>query len=122
MLKSLPNLLKQREASEHFVMKRSYEKIEGSDNSILWLHCHSNLAVKYLLILKTAYRISSPHVFSFIIFSLMCLRMHVFDTRASECRQICQIKLKLELSFNQTAPSYFLLSIKDEPSMSHKGS
>jgi len=44
----------------------------------------------------------------------MCLRIHVFETRASECRQICQIKLKLELSFNQTAPSYFWLSVKDE--------
>jgi len=44
----------------------------------------------------------------------MCLSIHDFETRASECRQICQIKLKLELSFNQTAPSYFWLSVKDE--------
>jgi len=33
----------------------SYEKSEGSDSSILWLYCRRKLAVKYLLILKTAY-------------------------------------------------------------------
>jgi len=44
----------------------------------------------------------------------MCLRIHVFETRVSECRQVGQIKLNLKLSFNQTAPSYFWLSVKDE--------
>jgi len=42
----------------------------------------------------------------------MCSRIHFFETRVSECRQICQLKLKL--SFNQTVSSYFWLSVKDE--------
>jgi len=42
----------------------------------------------------------------------MCSRIHVFETRVSERRQICQLKLKL--GFNQTASSYFWLSVKDE--------
>ena len=33
----------------------------------------------------------------------MYLRIHVFETRVSECRQVGQIKLNLKLSFNQTA-------------------
>jgi len=37
---------------------------------------------------------SCPRVSSFIIFSLMCLRIHVFETCASDCRQVCQIKRK----------------------------
>ena len=31
------------------------------------------------------------------------LKNSCFETRASECRQVCQIKLKLKLSFNKTA-------------------
>jgi len=53
----------------------------------------------------------------------MCLKIHVLETCASKCRQVCQIKLQLKLSFNQTALSSFWFSAKDEyPMLSQRQS
>ena len=53
--------------------------------------------MKYLLILKTTCQ--QPSCFFIYHFHIDVLESHVFETRAFECRQICQIKLELKLRF-----------------------